>query len=264
MLTMWPINVRPEKPNYLFPKYGTLERIVLARPVKEEYTLPKSPEDVFELLSELPEGFAKQFQFGLGLHWENRFICEAVASLPGISILYLHGGGSTFDAKIDPPFFIMGLGRYQELRKEIARASARHQRAAREEKEILAHQWLLHAADKEAFPRKRRKLRPDAIAEMAGVGGAQTKLSKRDRISVVKLVNENAEESQANLAPSYHYISRQICRRSKSAEQQSKQNSYCIWPDCGKRVSIQPAFPQSILSMAKRLLTGRRRFAMPT
>ena len=88
---MWPINVRPDKSDYLLPKYGTLERIVLMRRVSHEYELPDDEEDVVALLEQLPEGFSKQFQFGLGLHWENRFVCEAIAEIPGVSILAIHG-----------------------------------------------------------------------------------------------------------------------------------------------------------------------------
>lgn len=194
LLTIWPINVRADKPDYLLPKYGPLERITLARPVRGGYEQPESPDDVVDLLAGLPEGFSKQFQFGLGLHWEYRFICEAVASVPGTTILMLHGQGGMHDAKIEPPFFIMGLARYHELRKEIDRAASRHQRAARAEKELLSYQWLLHAADNTAFPRKRKRLSPDAISDMTNLGGEETKLSKRDRRSVVKLLNENAEE----------------------------------------------------------------------
>ncbi len=67
-LTIWPINIRPDKADYMSPKYGSLERLVLARPVRYPYDVPETAEGVVDLLSELPEGFAKQFQFGLGLH----------------------------------------------------------------------------------------------------------------------------------------------------------------------------------------------------
>lgn len=193
-LTIWPINVRPDKADYLLPKYGTLERIVLSQPVREPYKLPKNSEDVVTLLSKLPEGFAKQFEFGLGLHWENRFICEAIASISGISILMVHGGNDSNGAEIAPPFFILGLRRFHELRKGIRRISARYQRGARADKQLIAYQHLLHAADHTKFPQKRKKLRADAINEMTNVGGEQTKLSKRDQTTVVKLVRENAEE----------------------------------------------------------------------
>ena len=38
-LTIWPLNIREDRDDYLQPKYGTLERIVVARPVIEPYML---------------------------------------------------------------------------------------------------------------------------------------------------------------------------------------------------------------------------------
>ncbi|WP_228892976.1 hypothetical protein [Pseudoduganella aquatica] len=193
-LTIWPINVRPDKDDYLLPKYGTLERIRLTKPARTSYELPESRDDVIALLEGLPDGFSKQFEFGLGLLWENRFICEAIADIPGIDSLVLHGGAAVRTARIDSSLYILGLGRFHELRRELARSASRHQRAARSEKQLLAYQHLLHAADRDAFPRKTKRLQADAIADMTNVGGERTKLSKRYRRSVVKLVNENVEE----------------------------------------------------------------------
>lgn len=76
ILTIWPLNVRTDRDNYLQPKYDTLERIVVARRIADPYPLPASTDDVKELLEQLPEGFAKDFRFGLGLLREYRQICE--------------------------------------------------------------------------------------------------------------------------------------------------------------------------------------------
>ena len=45
-LTIWPLNIREDRDDYLQPKYGTLERIVVARPVIEPYILPETTDDV--------------------------------------------------------------------------------------------------------------------------------------------------------------------------------------------------------------------------
>src|SRR5680860_123400 len=55
-LTIWPLNVRVDRDVYLQPKYHTLERIVVARPVADPYHLPATTEDVVELLEQLPDG----------------------------------------------------------------------------------------------------------------------------------------------------------------------------------------------------------------
>lgn len=189
-LTIWPLNVREDRDDYLWPKYGTLERIVVARPVVEPYLMPTTTDDVVELLAQLPDGFAKDFRFGLGLLWEYRHICETAASLENISILLVHKGD---DAKIDPPFFILGIKRFHQLRKELNRIASRHQRDARKDKQFYTYQTLLHAADATQFPALKKSIRPDVIAEMTNGGRDHVTLSKRDRRAAVRMVQDNVE-----------------------------------------------------------------------
>ncbi len=201
-LTIWPLNVRADRDDYLHPKYGSLERIVVARPVAEPYLLPATTDDVVELLEQLPEGFAKDFRFGLGLLWEYRQICETAAGVNGINILLVHKGN---EARIDAPFFILGITRFHALRKELNRITSRYQRDARKERHFRTYETLLHAADAKQFPAIKKKIRPDAIAEITNGGRDHATLSKHDRRAVVRMVQDNVgalaeAEPQALLA----------------------------------------------------------------
>lgn len=187
-LTIWPLNVRTDRDDYLQPKYDTLERIVVARPVADPYLIPTTTDDVVELLEQLPDGFAKDFRFGLGLLWEYRHICETAAGVKGVSMLLVHKGN---EAKIDPPFFILGITRFHALRKELNRIASRYQRDARKEKQFHTYQTLLHAADAKQFPAVKKKVRPDAIAEITNGGRDHATLSKQDRRAVVRMVQDN-------------------------------------------------------------------------
>jgi hypothetical protein len=189
-LTIWPLNVREDRDDYLQPKYGTLERIVVTRPVIEPYLLPATTDDVVELLGQLPDGFAKDFRFGLGLLWEYRHICETAANLENIRILIVHKGN---EAKIDPPFFILGIKRFHELRKELNRIASRHQRDARKDKQLHTYQTLLHAADSTRFPALKKSVIPDALMDMTDSGRQHVTLSKRDRRVAVRMIQDNIE-----------------------------------------------------------------------
>lgn len=135
-LSIWPLNVREDRDDYLSPKYDALERIVIARRIVEPYLLPTTTEEVVELLQNLPEGFAKDFRFGLGLLWEYRQICQMIATLEGIDGFFLNGGD---ELTIDPPLFAIGEKRFHELRKELNRISARYQRHALKEKQFRSY-----------------------------------------------------------------------------------------------------------------------------
>lgn len=188
---LWPLNVRPDKDDYLSPKYGSLERIIITCAENEPYLLPETVEDVVELLEQLPEGFAKDYRFGLGLKWEYRLICQTAASVSAVTMMFVHGGDETV---IDPPFFILGIKQFHRLRKEINNIASRYQREARSEKGLRAYHDLLHAADPLRFPRKVRKLRPGALADRTNDGRDRTKLAPRDRHAVVQMVKDNVRD----------------------------------------------------------------------
>ncbi|AXE29736.1 DUF4263 domain-containing protein [Chromobacterium phragmitis] len=187
-MTIWPLNVRQDRDDYLLPKYDTLKRIIICRRKVGPYQLPTTTDEVVELLEELPDGFAKDFRFGLGLLWEYRQICETVAEIEGVSTLVIHGGN---DAKLDPPLYILGERRFHELRKELNRIASRYQRDARRDKQFSTYHTLLHAADPAQFPVQNKKLRPDAIAEMTNGGRDHAVLSKRDRRAAIRMVQDS-------------------------------------------------------------------------
>lgn len=189
-LRIFPLNVRQGRDDYLTPKYGHLESITVSRRVDRPYELPQSVEDVEALLEGLPDGFAKDYRFGLGLLWEYRAIPDAFSGQDKITLMIVHGGD---EATLDPPFFIMGVRRFHEIRKEINRISARYQRDGKRDKDHYAYHMLFHAADPQAFPRLKKTLRADAIADATSGGRDRVELSKRDRRAAVGLVRSNLE-----------------------------------------------------------------------
>jgi hypothetical protein len=116
MLWIYPLNVRPDRSDYLGPKYGNLESIAVSRRVSEPYALPETVEDVEALLELLPDGFAKDYRLGLGLLWEYRAICEAFSGHDQVSRMIVHEGNEN-EATLDPPFFLLGRSRFHEIRK---------------------------------------------------------------------------------------------------------------------------------------------------
>lgn len=187
-LTIYPLNVRDDTDDYLMPKYGALERIVITRPVIEPYIEPTTVDDITSLLEQLPEGFSKDFRFGLGLLWEYRSICETIARLDGIRILTVSGGSA---AQLDPPFYHLGIRRFHELRRDINRIARRHQRDGLREKLLSTYATLLHEADPALFPAKRLKLRKDALAELTHGGRDHVELSKCDQVAAIRMVQDS-------------------------------------------------------------------------
>lgn len=198
LIKIYPINVRPDKPGYLQPKYGSLTCIVVNPRINRPYPLPNNEDEVEELLQGLPTGFSKNFRFGLGLLWEYRNIAETVAELKDISTLWIVGGDAPPDYA--PPVYTMSIGHFQSLRKEIDRISGKSQRSAKQEKDALLHNSILYPARPKDFPRKERKLRSGELTELRGSRRNPITLSKTDQRAVLDIVSDNVAQI-ANTEP---------------------------------------------------------------
>lgn len=192
-LSIWPLRVREDRPDYLEAKYGSISQISLAQPVAGPYEVPRSADDVAYLLEGLPDGFERSWQLGLGLLWEYRFICEAVGRIPGVTRLVLHGGAPQPACAVDEPIFTVGMQLFREVRREIRRVSERHQRAGRAEKHLLAFNMLVHPIDAQKYPLQRRTARDDMLSDLVRTGAAPV-LTRGDRRAAVRIVRDNAAE----------------------------------------------------------------------
>ncbi|MFZ3019789.1 MAG: Shedu immune nuclease family protein [Gallionella sp.] len=189
-LRMFPINVRRGKADYLQPRHDNLRTITIAFD-DDEWPLPEEPDDFAELLLGLPTGFSKQFQYGLGLKWEYRFLVNAISNIPGITELVISKGTET---TVAPPTYRLGVKSFEQLRRAIDTIARRYQREALEDKSLLAYTSLLQAALPSDFPLRTKKIRPGAIYELVKIGGERSNLSRSDRQAAMSIITKDKEE----------------------------------------------------------------------
>jgi Domain of unknown function (DUF4263) len=189
-LRMFPIHIRRDAHDYLTPKYDQLKTITI--PLNEdEWPIPDSPEAFEELLSTLPAGFSKQFQYGLGLKWEYRYLVNAIERVPGIDELVLPRGDQV---RISAPIYSLGIRRYDQLRRAIDGVTRRYQREAQEDKVLLAYSNLLRNIAPETFPVRTKKVRPGAIFELVKLGAEPSSYSRDDRQAAISLIKAETPE----------------------------------------------------------------------
>ena len=110
-LTIYPISTFGDKPGFLKPKYGQVERITLDRTdiifPGFDGAVPTEPEGVLAILEELPSAFTKDYAYGLGLAKPYRFIIEAVETLTDCTEIVITSDKATGpDAKDGKVFYI--------------------------------------------------------------------------------------------------------------------------------------------------------------
>ncbi|HDY6447380.1 TPA: DUF4263 domain-containing protein [Pseudomonas aeruginosa] len=191
-ICIYPIHQRGGSANYGAPKHAPIGQIVLARPKAHPYSLPTNRDELEGLLSTLPVGFAKDWQIGLGLLWEYRFIIDSIADIGGIDTIVIHGEDGSDDAKICGSSYYLGIDRYFELKRSLDRLSQRHQRETRSDKQLVCYTGLAHAADPIQNPERPKKLPANVLTDLIKLGRGRSQLSIADQKSAVHLVKDNA------------------------------------------------------------------------
>jgi len=190
-LTIYPINARSEHSEYGKPKYDTIQSIVVTRPVFREYPHPTNQDELEDLLGLLPVGLTKDWRYGLGFHYEYRYIIQALNDLEGIDTLFLHGGPGNFDAKIEGNQFCLGVAQLEKMERSLDRLTQRHQRETAADKKLVCYTGLLHKAAPKLYPPRERKLPPDLLANLVALGAVAPRLSPKDQKQAAKLTQQS-------------------------------------------------------------------------
>ncbi|EPJ8755481.1 Shedu immune nuclease family protein [Pseudomonas putida] len=203
-VTIYPINARSENSEYGKPKYDNIKSIVVTAPLYGEYTNPANQDELDALLGLLPAGLTKDWRYGLGFHYEYRYILQALNDVEGVDTLILHGGLGNTDTKIKDNDFYLGVGQLEQLKRSLDRLTQRHQRETAADKKLVCYTGLLHKADPKLHPPRERKLPPDLLANLVALGSVAPRLSPKDQKQAAKLAQQNVS-ALARSAPDTLY-----------------------------------------------------------
>lgn len=151
-ITIFPINTLAGKDDFLEPKYRKIERITLNDTASFSFRfetifdepdfqppVPSTTADVIEILEDLPSGFTKDYDFGLGLAKDYRVIIRAVETLSDCTDLII---SSTHPTGIDQGAFYISEADFQEMVTAINRITRRAQAASHSVKSATAFNIL--------------------------------------------------------------------------------------------------------------------------
>lgn len=190
-LEIYPINTLGHRPGFLRPKYDIISSITL---VKSEIEIPESEEDVLVLLEELPSAFIKDFEYGLGLQKDYRFIINAIEEIDGVTALVLSDEHQQ-KIKIEEGFCSISYSFFDQLRKQINRVSNRSQAAARIVKKFSAHNLIAYYLEDPSYPQKSFKLKDGSLEQMIGheEPNYQTELTEQEKSEAIEHVVRNKD-----------------------------------------------------------------------
>jgi hypothetical protein len=131
-IRLYPVNTQGGHEKFLKPKY---EKVVCITLAGFGFTTPNDADDVVDLLETLPSGFVKDYDFGLGLLQEYRFVINAVEELSDCTGIVIAKNVPSGIDEQHPELFNISYRDFEEARKSVNRIAGRAQRAARSVKD---------------------------------------------------------------------------------------------------------------------------------
>ncbi|MCK5683497.1 DUF4263 domain-containing protein, partial [bacterium] len=183
-----PIVTFPDQSDFLHRKYKQVEDIILEG---FDFTTPENVEDLLDVLQELPTGFIKGYEYGLGLMKDLRFIIHTVEEIPEIKYLVVSKQGQS---KIDGKMYILNYNDFELIRKGINSISYGHQKDSRIEKSIFSYNSLLHQLRPEIYTKKKKPYQKDVLRKfISGRSINSSSLTKSDAQAAIKILSDSKQ-----------------------------------------------------------------------
>lgn len=190
-ITMYPVNTFGNARDFLKQKYRRIRSITLDQgaslSVGDNAAMPHTTEAVLELLERLPAGFVKDFDFGLGLTREYRFIVSAVEGLSECSEIVISDQQTECDEELG--MFFLKYSDYERLRKDCNKFTQRARSAASVAKDAGVYNFLAYRLGREQRP---LKLPQTAINRMVSDGAASGLMDEAEQDAVLSALERNS------------------------------------------------------------------------
>jgi len=191
LLEMWPVVIWANQADYLRPKYSNVTKISFPNDGSKKWTVPRSLNDLTDTMLDLPSGFvrAQIHKLGLGLERDYRAIFLSISEFPYIDEIRI-----TEDdlVEISGSIYILGLRRFDALRKAIGGIRRKYRREATEDIKLLTYSNLQSSVDNALYPAQIRQMKPDALFELVKLG-AENRTSN-DRKAALNVVRAESKE----------------------------------------------------------------------
>ncbi|TDF41562.1 DUF4263 domain-containing protein [Alteromonadaceae bacterium M269] len=188
-----PINTLETHKDFLCKKYDVLEKIVVEHRGLE---LPQSTEELLEILEQLPTGFIRNFNYGLGLIKELLPLINTLEKLE-VNTLCISESSST-------PAYILeelrlcqiSISQFDRIRKELAKVANRARATSLKYRRIVAHNTLSGFLDDEYYPPTLIDIKNNELDKLIAkdLDNAHVSLSKSEQSKAMSLVKNNARE----------------------------------------------------------------------
>ena len=199
-ITIYPTDTRGWSDRFLKPKYNKIKRITIAgskikRLLKGEAIEQWGPDEAYNLLKKFPRVFTTDYNYGLGIEKDYRFIIDNVETLSNCSEIVITEKGSTHLSSDGRAFYITKED-FEWFRLELNRINSRAEDARNETKRITVHNAL---AERIGVP----KLQPNYGRHpqrkiFTDLALGKTDLSEQEQAVIISALSSNATDIVKN------------------------------------------------------------------
>ena len=194
-LTIYPISTFGDRSDFLKPKYGQIERITLDDTdiiSGVGWDANSTPEDVRDVLENLPSTFTKDYAYGLGLAKPYRFIIDAVQELSDCSEIVITDKHATGPTQDGDGIFYISTQDFEQARVELNKIDRHAQSAVRAVKWTAAHNIL---AERLGVPKQEPKAGRHPYRKLfTAVAEGKQELSEEDQNAVIGTLTSHAAD----------------------------------------------------------------------
>lgn len=198
-LTIYPISTFGDRSDFLKPKYGQIERITLDKTdiiSGVGWDATSTPEDVRDVLENLPSTFTKDYTYGLGLAKPYRFIIDAVEALSDCTEIVITGNHTTGPDPDSDGIFYISTQDFEQARVELNKIDRHAQSAVRAVKRTAAHNIL---AERLGVPKQDPKTGRHPYRKLfTAVAEGKEELSEEDQNAVIGALTSHAADIAEN------------------------------------------------------------------
>ena len=195
-ITIYPTDTRGWSDKFLKPKYNKIKRITIAgskikRLLKGATIEQWGPEEAYSLLKKFPSVFTTNYNYGLGIEKDYRFIIDSVETISNCSEVVITGEGVTHLSPDGRTFYITKED-FEWFRLELNRITSRARDATNEAKRVTVHNAL---AERIGVP----KLQPNYGRHpqrkiFTDLAQGKTNLSEEEQSVIISAISSNATD----------------------------------------------------------------------
>ncbi len=191
-ITIYPINTLSSNNNFLEQKYHKISSITLEGfDFGLDFKITETVDEVIELLEALPSAFIKDYDYGLGLRKDYRFLINVLEEF-GVEHLVISMSNS---ANIDENnIFTIKNTEFETCRKHIDKITRESSIISNKVKAITANNCLAFFLDNEKYPQKPLNLNKDSTLEKLisrTSPSIEITLSKSEQKEAIELISKN-------------------------------------------------------------------------